>query len=108
MEDLQAEKTNFLSKNEGCPSYRRSLLPSKGEHPALQNTSNNFFIFIYFVGRVCTPGSGYQCGSGSTKQLETIQNVTIHYRKINYPEKPLDLRIKTAVFSLYEVMWTYL
>jgi hypothetical protein len=46
-----------------------------------------FLHIIYFVGRVCPPGSGYQCGSG-TKLLDTIQNVTIHYRKIYYPVKP--------------------
>jgi len=39
------------------PSYRRSLQPSKKEHPALQKSEIDWLSSI-FVGHFCPPGSG--------------------------------------------------
>jgi hypothetical protein len=65
---LTAEKIAIylsLGFREGRPSYRRSLQPSKKEHPALQNMKFfNFYLFLC-VYDFCSP----QSGSSRPKQM---------------------------------------
>ncbi len=55
-----------LGFHKGRPSYRRSLQPSKGNIQHFKTW--NFWIFFYFVGHFCTPGSG------STDPIESGSN----------------------------------